>query len=158
MRLKPICYCRMWQTWRAGRRKTSFGLFFFRQRKCRKCLKLFMGQGWRFLYWSLHLRLSPWRGVGTEMGDRMPSQDLTCAFSKFLEKHGLRRMRFQDLRHGCASILLSNGIPMKQIQEWLYHSDFSTTANVYAHLDYNPKLSSVDAMVNELKEALNAIQ
>ena len=47
---------------------------------------------------------------------------------------------------------------MKQIQEWLYHSDFSTTANVYAHLDYNSKLSSVDAMVNELKEALNAIQ
>ena len=92
------------------------------------------------------------------MGDRMPSQDFICAFSKFLEKHGLRRMRFQDLRHGCASILLSNGIPMKQIQEWLYHSDFSTTANVYAHLDYNSKLSSVDAMVNELKEALNAIQ
>ena len=47
---------------------------------------------------------------------------------------------------------------MKQIQEWLGHSDFSTTANVYAHLDYNSKLSSADAMVNGLKGALSAIQ
>ncbi|MGL6202095.1 MAG: tyrosine-type recombinase/integrase [Lachnospiraceae bacterium] len=37
------------------------------------------------------------------------------------------------LRHSCASLLLANGVPMKQIQEWLGHSDFSTTANVYAH-------------------------
>ena len=37
------------------------------------------------------------------------------------------------------------------------HSDFSTTANVYAHLDYNSKLSSADAMVNGLKGALSAI-
>jgi len=35
---------------------------------------------------------------------------------------------------------------MKQIQEWLGHSDFSTTANIYAHLDYNSKLSSAEAM------------
>ena len=31
---------------------------------------------------------------------------------------------------------------MKQIQEWLLgHSDFSTTANIYAHLDYSSKLT-----------------
>lgn len=47
---------------------------------------------------------------------------------------------------------------MKQIQEWLVHRDFSTTANVYAHLDYNAKLSSADAMVNGLKGALTALQ
>ena len=46
---------------------------------------------------------------------------------------------------------------MKQIQEWLGHSDFSTTANVYAHLDYNSKLSSADAMVNGLSGALEVI-
>ena len=43
-------------------------------------------------------------------------------------------------------MLLSNGVAMKQIQEWLGHSDFSTTANIYAHLDYNSKLSSAEAM------------
>jgi integrase len=39
---------------------------------------------------------------------------------------------------------------MKQIQEWLGHSDFSTTANIYAHLDYNSKLSSAQAMIEGL--------
>ena len=47
---------------------------------------------------------------------------------------------------------------MKQIQEWLGHSDFSTTANVYAHLDYNAKLSSASAMENGLGDALKAFQ
>ena len=46
--------------------------------------------------------------------------------------------------------MLANGVPMKQIQEWLGHSDFSTTANIYAHLDYSSKLSSADAMLTGL--------
>ena len=46
--------------------------------------------------------------------------------------------------------MLANGVPMKQIQEWLGHSDFSTTANTYAHLDYYSKLSSAEAMVHGL--------
>ena len=36
---------------------------------------------------------------------------LTNAFPKFLESHGLRRMRFHDLRHSCASLLLANRRP-----------------------------------------------
>lgn len=92
-----------------------------------------------------------------EMGTLISPHYLTSAFPKLLEKNGLRRIRFHDLRHSCASLLLANGVPMKQIQEWLGHSDFSTTANVYAHLDYNSKLSSADAMVNGLKGALSAI-
>ncbi len=53
--------------------------------------------------------------------------------------------------HCCASLLLANGVPLKQIQEWLGHSDFSTTANIYAHLDYSSKLSSAEAMSAGLK-------
>ena len=93
-----------------------------------------------------------------EVGTLISPHYLTSAFPKLLDKNGLRHIRFHDLRHSCASLLLSNGVPMKQIQEWLGHSDFSTTANVYAHLDYNSKLSSADAMVNGLKGALSAIQ
>ena len=65
------------------------------------------------------------------MGERMKMNYLTSAFPKFLERHGLRRMRFHDLRHSCASLLLANGVPLKHIQEWLGHSDFTTTANIY---------------------------
>lgn len=92
-----------------------------------------------------------------EMGNLVSPNYLTGAFPKLLEKNGLRRIRFHDLRHSCASLLIANGVPMKQIQEWLGHSDFSTTANVYAHLDYNSKLSSADAMVRGLGGALQTV-
>lgn len=81
-----------------------------------------------------------------ELGERMRANYLTSAFPKFLEDHGLRRMRFHDLRHSCASLLLANGVPLKHIQEWLGHSDFTTTANIYAHLDYKSKITSAQAM------------
>ena len=89
---------------------------------------------------------------------RLNSHYLTEAFAKLLKKHGLRKIRYHDLRHSCASLLLANGVPMKQIQEWLGHSDIATTSNVYAHLDYNSKLVSADAMMNGMRGALSAIQ
>ena len=72
-------------------------------------------------------------------------------FSILLNKIGMKHIRFHDLRHSCASLLLAKGIPMKAIQEWLGHSNFSTTANLYAHLDVNSKKLSADALVNALK-------
>lgn len=71
---------------------------------------------------------------------------VTDHFRLLLEEHGLKKIRFHDLRHTCASLLLANGISMKQIQEWLGHSDFSTTANIYAHLEYDTKLQSAEMM------------
>jgi len=85
-----------------------------------------------------------------EIGDLISPHYVTAAFPKLLEEHDMRHIRFHDLRHSCASLLLANGVPMKQIQEWLGHSDFSTTANIYAHLDYTSKLSSANAMLSGL--------
>ena len=82
-----------------------------------------------------------------EIGNILRPNYVSEQFPKLLEKNGLRPIRFHDLRHSCASLLLANGVPMKQIQEWLGHSDFSTTANIYAHLDYASKLSSAQAML-----------
>lgn len=81
-----------------------------------------------------------------ELGERMKPDYLTNYFPTYIQRHGIRKMRFHDLRHSCASLLLANGVPLKQIQEWLGHSDFSTTANIYAHLDYSSKISSAHAM------------
>lgn len=82
-----------------------------------------------------------------EIGDIIKPNYISCGFPKMLEEYGLRRVRFHDLRHSCASVMLANGVPMKQIQEWLGHSDFSTTANIYAHLDSSSKIVSADAML-----------
>ena len=57
-------------------------------------------------------------------------------FSLLLEKHDLRHIRFHELRHTCASLLAASGVPMKQIQLWLGHSNYTTTADIYAHLDF----------------------
>lgn len=41
-------------------------------------------------------------------------------------------------------------MPLKQIQEWLGHSDFATTANIYAHLDVKSKERSAAVMEEAL--------
>ena len=85
-----------------------------------------------------------------EIGDLIKPHSVTENFRRFLADNSLRQIRFHDLRHSCASLLLANGVPMKQIQDWLGHSDFATTANIYAHLDYTSKISSADAMLSGL--------
>ena len=85
-----------------------------------------------------------------EMGERWKPRYLSDGFKRILEQNGLRRIRFHDLRHTCASLLLANNVPMKKIQEWLGHNEFSTTANIYAHLDYQSKISSAEAMLTGL--------
>ncbi|MDF2923948.1 MAG: integrase [Paenibacillaceae bacterium] len=81
-----------------------------------------------------------------KLGQRIKAGFISQHFSMLLEKHRLRHIRFHDLRHSCASLLLANGVSMKEIQEWLGHSNFSTTANTYAHLEYKAKVSSAHAM------------
>ena len=68
----------------------------------------------------------------------------------FLRRTAFAESVFHDLRHSSASLLLANDVPMKQIQEWLGHSDISTTANIYSHLDYKSKLTSANVMDNVL--------
>ena len=60
-------------------------------------------------------------------------------FKRVLKQHGLRPIRFHDFRYTCASLLLKNGVAVKDIQDWLGHSSYATTANIYAHLDTDSK-------------------
>ena len=80
------------------------------------------------------------------LGNRIKPNYLTSAFPEFLERNGFKRMRFHDLRHSCASLLLANGVSLKEIQEWLGHSDFAITANIYAHLEFDSKIKSAGKM------------
>lgn len=54
-----------------------------------------------------------------DIGDRFKPNYITSQFPKLLERNGFRKIRFHDLRHSCASLLLASGVPMKHIQEWL---------------------------------------
>lgn len=82
-----------------------------------------------------------------EIGEIVKPGYITQHFPFVLEKNGLRRIRFHDLRHSCASLLYANGVSLKEIQEWLGHSNISTTANIYTHLDYNSKIASANAIL-----------
>ena len=65
-------------------------------------------------------------------------------FSIILKNNNLKHIRFHDLRHSCASAMLSMGVSMKQIQEWLGHSTYNMTADTYTHLDFSAKIASAD--------------
>ena len=71
---------------------------------------------------------------------------ITKGFQKLLKRHNLPRIRFHELRHTAGSILLDNGMNLKQIQEYLGHGDISTTANIYAHLTIEGKRQSAQVM------------
>lgn len=78
------------------------------------------------------------------MGDILKPQYVTEHFKVILERNGLKKIRFHDLRHSCASLMLANDISMKEIQEWLGHSNISTTANIYAHVDREDLFEYID--------------
>ena len=85
----------------------------------------------------------------TESGDLISPDYVTDAFRRLVKKNKMRHIRFHDLRHTCASLLLNKGkgkVTMKDIQEWLGHSDYKTTANIYAHLDLSSKYSSLETL------------
>ena len=65
---------------------------------------------------------------------------VTSHFATLLIQNNMRKIRFHDLRHSCASLLVAQGVSMKLIQEWLGHSDMGTTANIYSHVDSVSKL------------------
>ena len=86
-----------------------------------------------------------------ESGSLIKPDHITYGFRSLLKKNNMRMIRFHDLRHTCASLLLNNGkgnITIKDIQEWLGHSDYKTTANIYAHLDLSSKLQSLKTLSN----------
>ena len=75
---------------------------------------------------------------------------MTQHFHYVITRNGLKQLRFHDLRHSCASLLLAHDVPMKAIQEWLGHSNFSITANLYSHLEYNAKVNSAETIARVL--------
>lgn len=83
-----------------------------------------------------------------ELGELVRPNFITQNFAIVLANNKLKKIRFHDLRHSCASLLYAHGVSLKEIQEWLGHSDISTTSNIYTHLDYSSKVSSANAILS----------
>ena len=81
-----------------------------------------------------------------QLGDIIHPTYVTYHFNELLKKLGLRHIRFHDLRHTFASILLGKDVPLINVSNFLGHSDISTTANIYAHLDKASKQASADVI------------
>lgn len=78
--------------------------------------------------------------VCVDCDGKLPTLNMiTNRFRDFLQQQGLKKIRLHDLRHSCATMLLNLGYSMKDIQAWLGHSNYSTTANIYTHVDLDEK-------------------
>ncbi len=72
-------------------------------------------------------------------------------FEKALVEAGLPHIRFHDLRHSAATLLLSMGVDMKVIQEILGHSNMAMTADIYSHVSLAMQKTAMDKWNNTLK-------
>lgn len=54
-------------------------------------------------------------------------------WSRFIKRTDFKHIRFHDLRHTAATILINQGVHAKVISERLGHADIKTTMNVYGH-------------------------
>jgi len=78
---------------------------------------------------------------------------LSHTFAKILEDNDLKRIRLHDLRHSCATLLIQNKVPAKDIQIWLGHSNIQTTM-IYTHMDETNKEISAQVLIAKFQYVL----
>lgn len=81
-------------------------------------------------------------------GKIIPPNTITQHFQTFLTKNELKKIRFHDLRHSCASILFANGVDILTIQEILGHAQLTTTIT-YTHKISDNKSKALTQMSNQ---------
>lgn len=89
-----------------------------------------------------------------KLGNRIKPGFITQHFRLILSKNGARHIRFHDLRHTCATMMLAKGENLVKVQKWLGHSNISTTANTYSHLDFQSKVDSANNLLGIMPKSL----
>jgi integrase len=96
---------------------------------------------------------SRWQETGlvftTAIGTPLDGGSVTHRFQRMLERAGLPRLRFHDLRHACASLLLAQGVHPRVVMEILGHSQISLTMNTYSHV--------IPALQREAADRMDAV-
>jgi integrase len=84
------------------------------------------------------------------IGNPLEPRDAVADFKRILAKAGLSAsIRFHDLRHSAASLLLAQGVQLRAIMELLGHSSIALTANTYSHI--------LPSVMQDLAEKMDAV-
>jgi integrase len=92
-----------------------------------------------------------WKGEGdyvftSSVGTPLEPRNLDRLFKDLCDRAGLRRIRFHDLRHSAASILIAQRVHPKAIQALLRHSSSQITMDIYGHLFESVQRETADKM------------
>ena len=83
-------------------------------------------------------------------GTLIKPQYFSKNFANFIQRNGLKKIRFHDLRHSCASLMLTSGVAMKTASQILGHSSISITADLYTHVTQNNKRIAAQKVADTL--------
>ncbi len=104
------------------------------------------------------LRRKQWKNVlnlvfVTETGAPIHISDLTKHFKSALKRAGLPVIRFHDLRHTAATLMLANGVSLVTVSKILGHSSPAITATIYAHALDESKTGAIAGLSQRLRKA-----
>jgi len=80
-----------------------------------------------------------------------PSNLRNRSFARLLKRAGLPKIRFHDLRHTCATLLLSRNVNPKIVSEMLGHSSIAITLDTYSHVLPTMQENAVRALEDTLR-------
>ncbi|WP_234331178.1 tyrosine-type recombinase/integrase [Streptomyces sp. NRRL F-4474] len=84
-------------------------------------------------------------------GSAIEGATLTRHFNTLLRRAALRRIRFHDLQHSAATLLLEQGVELVVIKELLGHAHIGVTATVYAHVRLRLQRDAINLLGNALR-------
>jgi integrase len=88
----------------------------------------------------------------TRIGTAIEPRNLSRHFEALRDRAKVRKVRFHDLRHSCASLLFELGVPLRMVMEILGHSQISTTSDIYTHVmpaQYPEVADTLDAWLGD---------
>lgn len=77
-------------------------------------------------------------------GNHLNPDTISSQWKRFIKKNKIRSIRLHDLRHTCATFLISNGIPIATVSKKLGHSNIYTTLNTYTHSVNDDEKTTID--------------
>lgn len=89
----------------------------------------------------------------SQIGSPLDGPSVTHALQRQLEAAGLPKVRFHDLRHTCATMLLEQSVPARVVMDQLGHSQISLTLNTYSHVLPAMRDDAANALDRALGEA-----